>query len=285
MNKDIFLQKLQEEVVEYNKILATDNGDWIVKGFIDIYKNIYTITLDTKVVSKVIEILLIPAFEDFANKNNLKLELAPQQNFYPDLTFVCNETGEKYAVDIKSTMKDKDNKIKSMTLGAFTGYFRNRESSKNTKYPYGQYAGHFVFGVVYSQILDSVNEKQKYTIEELDNIQSVIKDFVFFVQPKYRIATDRPGSGNTKNIGAVANLDDLINGNGKFATLGEDIFDDYWMFYLTKDMAKEAGLKESPYNNLKTYSEYKQKGLETLKANEELINKMAETVLVQENAE
>ena len=69
MNKDIFLQKLQEEVVEYNKILATDNGDWIVKGFIDIYKNIYTITLDTKVVSKVIEILLIPAFEDFANKN------------------------------------------------------------------------------------------------------------------------------------------------------------------------------------------------------------------------
>ena len=84
MNKDIFLQKLQEEVVEYNKILATDNGDWIVKGFIDIYKNIYTITLDTKVVSKVIEILLIPAFEDFANKNNLKLELAPQQNFYPD---------------------------------------------------------------------------------------------------------------------------------------------------------------------------------------------------------
>lgn len=74
MNKDIFLQKLQEEVVEYNKILATDNGDWIVKGFIDIYKNIYTITLDTKVVSKVIEILLIPAFEDFANKNNLKLD-------------------------------------------------------------------------------------------------------------------------------------------------------------------------------------------------------------------
>lgn len=124
MNKDIFLQKLQEEVVEYNKILATDNGDWIVKGFIDIYKNIYTITLDTKVVSKVIEILLIPAFEDFANKNNLKLELAPQQNFYPDLTFVCNETGEKYAVDIKSTMKDKDNKIKKYDIGRFYRVFQ-----------------------------------------------------------------------------------------------------------------------------------------------------------------
>ena len=229
--------------------------------------------------------MLIPAFENFAKNNNLTLELAPQQNFYPDLTFVCNETGNKFAVDIKSTMKDADNKIKSMTLGAFTGYFRNRESSKNTKYPYGEYSGHFVFGVVYSQILDSVNEKQKYTIDELPKIQSVIKDFVFFVQPKYKIATDRPGSGNTKNIGAVANLNDLINGDGKFAKLGETIFDDYWMFYLTKDMAKEAGLKEPPYNNLKSYFEYKQRGFETLKANEELINKMAEFDFEQQDAE
>ena len=50
MNKDEFLQALQKEVSEYNKIIATDKGDWIVKGFIDIYKNIYTISVDTKVV-------------------------------------------------------------------------------------------------------------------------------------------------------------------------------------------------------------------------------------------
>lgn len=107
MDKDTFVQLLQEEAKEYNKILATDNGDWIVKGFIDIFKNIYTITLDTKVVSKVIEILLIPAFETFAKKNDMTLELAPQQNFYPDLTFICNKTGAKFAVDIKSTMRDE----------------------------------------------------------------------------------------------------------------------------------------------------------------------------------
>ena len=68
MNKDDFLQSLQNEVANYNRIIATDNGDWIVKGFIDIYKNIYTISVDTKVVSKVIELLLIPAFENFAKK-------------------------------------------------------------------------------------------------------------------------------------------------------------------------------------------------------------------------
>jgi hypothetical protein len=50
MNKEQILKALQEEVEGFNKIIATDKGDWIVKGFIDIYKNIYTISIDTKVV-------------------------------------------------------------------------------------------------------------------------------------------------------------------------------------------------------------------------------------------
>ncbi len=179
MNRAIFLDKLRGEICKYNNILATNNGDWIVKGFIDIYKSIYTISLDTKVVSKVIEILLVPLFEQFAKDNNLTLELASQQNFYPDLTFISKESGEKFAVDIKTTMKDESGRIKSMTLGAFTGYFRNRQSTKNINYPYSDYSGHFVFGVIYSQVLDSVNERQKYCIEELDQIQSAFGIFSF----------------------------------------------------------------------------------------------------------
>ena len=267
MEKEKFLELLQNEVTKFNSILSTKNGDWIVKGFIDIYKNIYTITLDTKVVSKVIEILLIPAFEKFAKNNNLSLELPPQQNFYPDLTFICNETQAKFAVDIKSTMKDGNDKIKSMTLGAFTGYFRNRDSKKNTAYPYGEYKCHLVLGVIYSQVLDSANEKNIYSLDDIENIESVIKDFVFFVQPKYKIATDRPGSGNTKNIGAIADLSKLIKGEGKFSKLGEEVFDDYWMYYLTKDMAKDAELTQSPYNNLSSYKDYKTKNIGIIEAN------------------
>lgn len=179
MTKDELLLALQKEVETYNNVIATEKGDWIVKGFIDIYKNVYTISIDTKVVSKVMEILLIPAFEKFAQKNDLKLELPPQQNFYPDLTFTCNKTGERFAVDIKSTFKDSTNKIKSMTLGAFTGYFRNRKSTKNTLYPYGSYSAHLVLGVIYSQIEENPNEKTIYSIDELDKIESVIKDFHF----------------------------------------------------------------------------------------------------------
>lgn len=279
MTKEEFLHAIEKEVISYNSIVSSNNGDWIVKGFIDIYKNIYTISIDTKVVSKVIEILLIPEFENFAKKNDLTLLLPPQQNFYPDLSFICNKTNNKFAVDIKSTFKDKKNKIKSMTLGAFTGYFRDRDSSKNTTFPYSQYECHLVLGVIYSRADDSINEKQIYKIDEIEQIQSVIKDFTFFVQPKYKIAGSIPGSGNTKNIGATNNIEKLINGKGDFAELGEEVYDDYWMYYLTSDMAKNASLIR-PYTNLKSYLLYKNRGAEILnKHKEEILQSFEDDIL------
>lgn len=274
MDKNEFLTLLQKEVAGFNKIVATEKGDWIVKGFIDIYKNIYTISIDTKVVSKVIELLLIPAFEEFALKNNLTLQLPPQQNFYPDLTFICNKSGEKFAVDIKSTFKDSGNKIKSMTLGAFTGYFRNRKSTKNICYPYSEYSTHLVLGVIYSQAKDNPNEKAMYKIEELEKIESVIRDFQFFVQPKYKIASASPGSGNTKNIGSTNSLEKLIEGKGIFSDLGEEVYDDYWMFFQTTDMAKVLEIAR-PYTNLKSYLDYKKKGINILEGHEEEIKKLS----------
>lgn len=248
MTKDELLSALQKEVEEYNAIISTKNGDWIVKGFIDIYKKIYTITIDTKVVSKVIEILLIPAFENFAQKNNLTLELPPQQNFYPDLTFTSKATGEKFAVDIKSTYRENDHFIKNqMTLGTYSGYFRERKSINKCHYPYSAYLGHFVLGCnLFTNRKVSLNEKTIFSMDDLDKIQSVVKDFKFFVQPKYKIASDIPGSGNTKNIGSVKEIEKLINGDGVFAKLGEDILDDYWMYYLNNDMARKTGLPR-PY--------------------------------------
>jgi len=77
------------------------------------------------------------------------------------------------------------------------------------------------------------------------------------VQEKYRIATDRPGSGNTKNIGSVTGIEELVLGKGPFADLGEDIFRDYWRFYLTTDMARMAELPNPPYHNLETYLKYR----------------------------
>lgn len=86
-------------------LTAEGKTDWSVKGFIDSYKNIYSISKDTKVVSKIIELMIFPKFLEFARNNNYDLKLSPHQNYYPDMTFIDKSTGDKYAVDLKSTYK------------------------------------------------------------------------------------------------------------------------------------------------------------------------------------
>ena len=275
MTNEQFLKHLQVHAESFAKAVATNEGEWIIKGFIDVYRRIYTISVDTKIVSKVLELLLFPMFVEFGKVHGLKIQLCPQQNFYPDLTFLHEETGRKFAVDIKSTYRTSAVEVNGMTLGAFTGYFRKRDSNKNTLYPYSHYAAHFVLGVIYSKCDDAADERKQFTLDDLPKIPSVVKDFQFFAQPKFRIATSRPGSGNTKNIGSILKIDELMNGAGPFASLGEEVYDDYWMFYLTKDMAQALTVTR-PYTNLKTYLEYKKRGVDTLRAHEKEIANLAE---------
>jgi len=65
--KQLFRKQLFKQIQLFNEAVSTDSGDWIVKGFIDIARNIYTISADTKVISKIIELLL---FE--SNYGNLR---------------------------------------------------------------------------------------------------------------------------------------------------------------------------------------------------------------------
>ena len=91
--------------------------------FIDLYKNIYTISIDTKVVSKIIELMIFPVIVKFARENDYELILSAHQNHYPDLTFVHKITHHKIAVDLKSTYRINKDKVNGMTLGAFTAIF------------------------------------------------------------------------------------------------------------------------------------------------------------------
>ena len=129
-----FLELLQAEAATFERLVSTDSGDWIVKGFIDIFQNVYTISADTKVVSKLLELMLFPNFVKFAVKHGFKLVLSREQNHYPDMTFLSEE-GHKFAVDLKSTYRIDAHSVNSMTLGAFTGYFRNRESRRTPLTP------------------------------------------------------------------------------------------------------------------------------------------------------
>ena len=74
----------------------------------------------------------------------------------------------------------------------------------------------------------------------------MITDLLFFAEEKWKISSDRGGSGNTANIGSIEYIDDLLSGNGVFKNLGEKIFDEYWI---------NQGVLQVPKSN--TDGEYK----------------------------
>ena len=78
-------------------------------------------------------------------------------------------------------------------------------------------------GIIYSRhSVEAVDETRTYRLEELHSISSAIKDFKFFVAEKWKIASDKSGSGNTANIGSINRIADITLGRGMFSDLGEE---------------------------------------------------------------
>lgn len=262
--KDIIKQKFIKDFKKFSEslcdVVSCSDGQWTVKGFIDVFKNVYTISSDTKIVSKILEIHLYPIIKAFADEIGYILEPANEQNYYPDFTFVNKEDESiKFAVDLKSTyrrIKKRGAPTVAFTLGSHGKYFMDRSCDKNIQHPYKEYSGHFCLAVVYTQ-LDEIDEDNHcnpenyviYSIDELGNvtqecstnhtekikslqeITSVIRDMKFYFSEKWKIASDGQGSGNTANIGSTKTEKDLAEETGVFAKLGEHYFDDYWINY------------------------------------------------------
>lgn len=273
--KKSFEEALKTFVSTLSDVVATEDGSWTIKGFIDAYKNIYTISSDTKIVSKILEIHLFPQILEFAHRFGYIVVLADKQNWYPDLTFISIENEDiKFAVDIKTTFR-RNGKTAGFTLGSHGSYFKERDRSKNIQFPYNQYTAHYCLGIIYTrnEALDEseqlniygaseINARQamvgyrKVTnVKELKSITSVIKDFDFFVAEKWKIASDRQGSGNTANIGSINDIEDLKEGKGVFSSLGESFFDEYWMNFGEAILVKDG--KPRKIRNIRDFLEFK----------------------------
>jgi len=230
-----FENKLRRFIGSISKSISSDDGQWTIKGFIDLFKNVYTISADTKIVSKILEIHLFPSILKFASDNLYKIVLAQHQNYYPDLSFVgIKDEAVKFAVDFKTTYRDSNNPdwCNGFTLGSHGEYFEKRTSTKNIQFPYSSYLGHYCLGIIYDRNdLPTIDGTKIYGIDQLNSITSVVKNFQFFVCEKWKIASDRGGSGNTANIGSINFIPDILSGNGMFSNLGEEWFDDYWINY------------------------------------------------------
>ncbi len=244
-SKHEFEAGLNELTGTLSNDVSTDDGQWTIKGFVDTFKQVYTISSDTKVVSKILEIHLFPRIMTFADQYGFAVVLAEHQNYYPDISFVSKEDeNSKFAVDLKTTYRNARRPwlCNGFTLGSHGQYFENRTSTKNIQFPYGAYSAHYCLGIIYDRSDEAEPERfGPHSLDELHSITSVISNFRFFIAEKWKIAGDKPGSGNTANIGSVQRIADIVSGNGMFSNLGEEWFDDYWMNFGKITVKTESG--------------------------------------------
>lgn len=200
-------------------------------GILDASDKIHTLGTDSKIIGRIFEMYAQPVLEKIAQRHNMILTTPESQTVYPDFIMMDNEnSNKKIAIDIKTTYVDSDNSTIKFTLGSFGSYMRN--NTKNIEYKYTDYAKHYVIGFVYKRN-GQAQESQVYNYADRKNISFPFYDVKYFIQEKYKIAGDKPGSGNTENIGSISTriFSDLKDGNGPFAELGVDAFDIYWKYY------------------------------------------------------
>ena len=243
--KQVFGAALGELADNFAHEIETEDRQWSIKGFIDVDQNVYTISPDTKIVSKILEIHLFPKLQTFGQGLGYDAVLADHQNYYPDVSFVKQSDPKvKFAVDFKTTyrVEGASDFCNGFTLGSHGKYFRDRSSGKNIQFPYQEYSGHFCLGIIYTrQDAAGVDERETYALDQLSSIPSVVRDFSVFVQEKWKIASDKRGSGNTANIGSINKISDIVSGRGMFSELGESWFDDYWKNYGAITTTDSAG--------------------------------------------
>lgn len=256
--KQEFINNLKNFADTLTEFVSTDSGEWTIKGFIDSRKNVYTISSDSKIVSKILEIQLFPKFKEFANSIGFDIVLAEKQNWYPDMSFVSKEDPSlKFAVDIKTTyrLEDYDGFCNGFTLGSHGEYFRVRTSTKNIQFPYSEYTAHLCLGVIYTRAQTTdIDETEVLSLAGIESINSVLTNLHFFAEEKWKISSDRGGSGNTANIGSIDCIEDILNGHGVFKDLGEGIFDDYWINQGVLQVPKPGS--EGEYKKLTKLTEF-----------------------------
>lgn len=234
------------------------NVNFEAYGIIDSNNKIHTLGTDSKIIGRIFEMFAQPVLEQIAKENGYILRTPDSQTVYPDFIMMqSEESKEKIAIDIKTTYIDSDQSSIKFTLGSFGSYMRN--NTKNIEYVYTDYIKHYVIGFVYKRN-DCAQESRVYDYSNRSEIEFPYFDVQYFMQEKYKIAGDKPGSGNTENIGSFSSrkISDFKAGNGPFNELGQDAFDIYWKYYPKYRATEQA------YTSLGAFLEWLPKHIDSI---------------------
>lgn len=195
VKENLVVKAFIEELVSE---LAASLNPFPLLGILTNKRRVLPLPADSKVISSLFEVMAKEEIKNIAAKYpGLTLIPAETQNQYPDFS-IQTDSGELFALDIKSSYKKSDEEINGMTLGTYQGYFRG--SNKNIKFPYKSYLKHFCVCFLYARE-EAPSEAQDFN----DKFEStpVIKNLDIFVREKWQLASKLTGSGNTTNIGSI----------------------------------------------------------------------------------
>lgn len=203
-----------------------------VCGIVDRSGCVYPLGADTKVLSTIFELVSRPAVYATAKALGYECLEPTVQNHYPDFTFHKGVGANgKIAIDVKTTYRRNDGDRFGYTLGGYTSFIRPGNERKNIVFPFNQYSEHWVIGFVYNRIgAKKAQAEHSFSLDQISDIPLPFENVEVFVQEKWRISSDRAGSGNTTNIGSInGTIEDFRAGNGPFTD--EDEFLAYWRSY------------------------------------------------------
>lgn len=238
----------------FKKKLEEANSDYTICGVVTKEGVVYPLGSDTKVLSTIFELFTRPLIVEIAKEYGYEVKEPDVQNHYPDFTlFKKNDNKNRIAVDVKTTYVDKDSDSFGFTLGGYTSFIRGN-GKKNIVYPFSEYSEHWVIGYVYKRIATKKSAESKtYKVNELEKITLPYENVQIFVQEKWRISSDKAGSGNTTNIGSInGKLADFEEGKTPFKS--EEEFLDYWRNY-----ERTAAEREGVFSNVSEYRIWKSK--------------------------
>ncbi|MDR3067169.1 MAG: hypothetical protein LBV05_16910 [Comamonas sp.] len=212
--------------------LAASGHKYAISGVVSQDGTVYPLGSDTKVLSTIFELFTRPLMIEVAQDLGLQLVEPSVQNHYPDFTLCTGPNCKnKIAIDVKTTYIENSNDTFGFTLGGYTSFIRPGNERKNIVFPFTDYTEHWVIGYVYERVAEKkAAEHAVYSLEQIKDIPLPYRNVRVFVQEKWRIASDRAGSGNTTNIGSlVGRMNQFEAGTGPFHD--EDEFLDYWRNY------------------------------------------------------
>lgn len=259
MTPSFGLSEVEDAIITtFIDLLPEKKEEWQLLGVVNRKGDIFPLGQDSKIIGRIFEIVATAYVQKLAEKLQCTFIESPNQTTYPDF-ILQKQDGRKIAIDVKTTYRNITasgavSKFK-FTLGSFTSFLRN--GTKNIEGNYSDYDSHYVLAFLYTRSSAPHNPPTK--LSKLSSIEPTYGDVEVAFVEKYRIAGDKPGSGNTDNIATIQtnSMEPIQLGAGPFATLGNAVFEHYWRHYPRN--ADPVAIKDRLYRNLPSYFDWLEK--------------------------